>query len=198
MKKLLAGLFALCSLSYVQALEVSLDINDAEIHANAIQPLSQGQNYFIVADGIYSEASNLSNTNNDPETLLLSGGFLLQQPLNDMFSFKFGAKVAAVLNDELEDLQIATPLGGEVTYVGQTQANIFYVKGFGYIAPDIISFGDMTNYLELGVQAEYPFTNQLRAYLGYRHVSAGLDEKQLGSDNITISSRPYVGVTFTF
>lgn len=198
MKKLGYAAALFLAMGSAQATDLSFDLNDAEVRGNIAMPLTEA-NYYVIADVLYSEGSKIDDFDLDDQTMTLAGGFLLHQPLNEVLSFKFGGKAVAVNSEELDDTLVGLPLGGELQFTLETSQNIIYFNGYAFYAPDIISFGDMESYSEFGFEVEYPFSNQLSAYAGYRFINVNLDETQFGgADNLEVSSRPYIGVTFSF
>ncbi len=65
----------------------------------------------------------------------------------------------------------ALALGGFARYT-LPNANRYNVAGYGYYAPDITSFGDQSEYYELGVRFGYSVLRDGDVYLGLRRIRA--------------------------
>ena len=65
----------------------------------------------------------------------------------------------------------ALALGGFARYT-LPDANRYSISGYGYYAPDITSFGDQTEYYELGVRVGYSVLRDGDVYLGLRRIQA--------------------------
>lgn len=176
--------------SAANANEFSIDINDNDVHVRYEQPVISLQNYTGFAELLYS--TEIEDA--DIDGSIYSAGILLNQVANDLVSFRVGGK-ATIMTIEDSETEFALPLGGDITYKGETQSNYYRIRGFAYIAPEILSFGDLERYIELGVQAEYPFSDQLSGYIGYRNISTTFDSSAEDAD---ISNGLYLGGIFTF
>jgi hypothetical protein len=64
-----------------------------------------------------------------------------------------------------------------------------------FAAPKITSFGEATNFLEIGVRAELEIRPDARAYVGYRYIRTQLDDYD---DDITIDNTPIIGMRLIF
>ena len=62
-------------------------------------------------------------------------------------------------------------VGGFARYT-LPNANRYNVGGYGYFAPDVTSFGDQTEYYELGVRLGYSVLRDGDVYLGLRRIQA--------------------------
>ena len=65
----------------------------------------------------------------------------------------------------------ALALGGFARYT-LPNANRYNIAGYGYYAPDITSFGDQSEYYELGVRFGYSVLRDGDVYLGLRRIRA--------------------------
>lgn len=87
----------------------------------------------------------------------------------------------------------ALALGGFARYT-LPNANRYSVGGYGYYAPDITSFGDQTEYFEIGVRAGYSVIRDGDIYLGLRRIEA--DYK--GTGGFKLDSGLHVGFELRF
>lgn len=65
----------------------------------------------------------------------------------------------------------ALALGGFARYT-LPDADRFNIGGYGYYAPDVISFGDQSEYYEIGIRAGYSILRDGDVYLGLRRIQA--------------------------
>ena len=68
----------------------------------------------------------------------------------------------------------ALALGGFARYT-LPDANRYSIAGYGYYAPDITSFGDQSEYYELGVRVGFSVLRDGDVYLGLRRIQAEYD-----------------------
>ena len=87
----------------------------------------------------------------------------------------------------------ALALGGFARYT-LPNANRYNIGGYGYYAPDITSFGDQTEYYELGVRVGYSILRDGDVYLGLRRIQA--EYKRFG--RFTLDSGLHVGFELRF
>jgi len=88
----------------------------------------------------------------------------------------------------------ATALGGSVLYrPGGPEGRVALIGQLGY-APDIITFGDANNLLEMGLRAEYQISPGAAAYVGYRLIR--IDVK--GHGNTELDNGGHVGLRMSF
>jgi hypothetical protein len=75
--------------------------------------------------------------------------------------------------------------------------NRFGIGGELYYAPSIVSFQNVSRYLQTGVRAEYEVLRNADVYVGYRYISAGFTN---GSQNgaLTLDSSFVIGMSLTF
>ncbi len=69
----------------------------------------------------------------------------------------------------------ALALGGFARYTFPN-ANRYSIAGYGYFAPDITSFGDQTEYYEIGVRFGYSVLRDGDVYLGLRRIRAEYED----------------------
>jgi len=67
-------------------------------------------------------------------------------------------------------------LGGLVRYSPPATQRLGIV-GEVYLSPNIVTFGDANRYVETNVRAEYEVIPQAVAYVGYRRVEFGIDNR---------------------
>jgi hypothetical protein len=84
-------------------------------------------------------------------------------------------------------------LGGFARYT-LPNANRYNIGGYGYYAPDITSFGDQTEFYEIGVRAGYSIIRDGDVYLGLRRIQA----KYKGLGRFTFDSGLHVGFELRF
>ena len=87
----------------------------------------------------------------------------------------------------------ALALGGFARYT-LPNANRYNIGAYGYYAPDITSFGDQTEYYELGVRAGYSVLRDGDVYLGLRRIEA----KYKGFGRYKFDSGLHVGLELRF
>jgi hypothetical protein len=84
-------------------------------------------------------------------------------------------------------------VGGFARYT-LPNANRYNVGGYGYFAPDVTSFGDQTEYYELGVRLGYSVLRDGDVYLGLRRIQA----KYEGFGKFTFDSGLHAGFEIRF
>lgn len=87
----------------------------------------------------------------------------------------------------------ALALGGFARYT-LPNADRYNIGGYGYYAPDITSFGDQSEYYELGVRVGYSVLRDGDVYLGLRRIQAKYD----GLGRFTFDSGLHVGFEIRF
>lgn len=83
-------------------------------------------------------------------------------------------------------------IGGVVRYVFP-DFNRFAIGGDAYIAPSVVSFGDLHRYLEYSLRGEYRITKAAGIYVGGREVKG-----DFGAGYASIDEGVYVGITLEF
>ncbi len=86
----------------------------------------------------------------------------------------------------------AVALGGFARYV-LPNADRFHVAGHVYYAPDVVSFGDLTEYYELGARVGYNVIRDADVYLGVRSVKTDYE-----AGDLSLDSGLHVGFQFRF
>jgi hypothetical protein len=84
-------------------------------------------------------------------------------------------------------------LGGFARYT-LPNANRYNIGGYGYYAPDVSSFGDQTEFYEIGVRAGYSIVRDGDVYLGLRRIQA----KYKGLGRFTLDSGLHIGFELRF
>ena len=84
-------------------------------------------------------------------------------------------------------------LGGFARYTFP-DANRYNIGGYGYYAPDVTSFGDQSEYYEVGVRVGYSIVRDGDVYLGGRRIQA----KYKGSGRYTFDSGLHLGFELRF
>ncbi len=87
----------------------------------------------------------------------------------------------------------ALALGGFARYTPPT-ADRFNIGGYGYYAPDVSSFGDQTEYYEVGIRAGYSVIREGDVYLGLRRIEA----EYKGAGGVKLDSGLHIGFEFRF
>jgi hypothetical protein len=85
------------------------------------------------------------------------------------------------------------PIGGFVNYT-LPEYNRFVLGGSVYFAPDVLSFGDVTQYLEYNAWAGYSVLRQGQIYLGLRGIRAEFEE----SPSVTLDNGLHLGLRLQF
>jgi len=109
-------------------------------------------------------------------------GLLVQDELGDNapgFSVGVGIKgvVAKVTgNSTIVSSTTALALGGLVRYSPPATQRLGVV-GEVYLSPNIVTFGDANRYVESNVRVEYEVIPQAVAYVGYRRIEFGINNR---------------------
>lgn len=85
------------------------------------------------------------------------------------------------------------PIGGFVNYT-LPEYNRFVLGGSLYFAPDVLSFGDVTQYLEYNAWAGYSVLRQGQIYLGLRGIRAEFER----SPSVTFDNGLHLGLRLRF
>lgn len=73
-------------------------------------------------------------------------------------------------------------------------ANRFALTGHVHFAPDVTSFGDVSQFLEYGLRAEYEVLRNGSLYLGYRKIEADFDI----AEDVDLDKGLHFGMQFSF
>jgi hypothetical protein len=126
-------------------------------------------------------------------------GLVVQDELGDNapgFSVGVGIKgvVAKVSGDTpLVNRTSAMALGGLVRYSPPATQRLGVV-GEIYLSPNIVTFGDANRYVESNVRAEYEVIPQAVAYVGYRRIEFGINNRP----NEILDEGVNIGVRISF
>lgn len=107
------------------------------------------------------------------------------------FQVGLGGRLQYVETDPASGGAITIGAWGRYTFPG---ADRFALAGSIYFAPDVTSFGDLENYLEFGIRAEYEVLRNASLYLGYRNVEADFDV----FDDAELDDGLHLGMQFNF
>jgi hypothetical protein len=87
----------------------------------------------------------------------------------------------------------ALAVGGFARYT-LPNADRYNIGGYGYYAPDVTSFGDQSEYYELGVRLGYSVLRDGDVYLGLRRIQS----EYKGFGRFTLDSGLHVGLELRF
>jgi hypothetical protein len=100
---------------------------------------------------------------------------------------------AALLTDPTNDV-MAISLGAEVRFVLDKDTD-FAVAGFGYYAPDILTFGSADKLTDVGGQFEIPLAKQMKGFAGFRWFEFDLTQ---GQGKKKLQDQIYIGLGYRF
>lgn len=175
--------------------------------------------YLCVFDNAYSESLDL-NLNDDAARLIFAkdvtsrklrvdAGWLHHQDRGDIASIglqlvDFAASgsnpVTAGVGLKLFYLDTDFDLDGAVLALGGSlsytlpQYNRIGFEGHVFFAPDVVAFGDATQYTEVAVRAKYNVLRDADIYLGLRNAQADFE----GVDSFTFDTGFHVGLRIRF
>ncbi len=177
--------------------QVNIDLNSYDIDARADFDVGQF-NYSVDPEslivGIRYIYSSTSNNNLDTDAYLIDTHFLLKQKLGNSqeFTFGLGAKILHTLIND--DDFYALPLGAEASYRLPLHTLIpIYISTLLYYSPQVISFGDGKNYLEMEARLKADIINRAGISLGYREIKT--DFKSMDR---TFNKTWFIGMSFRF
>jgi predicted porin len=183
MKARILILAALLS-SPVLADSLSLDLNNDALRINYSHDFSK--NY--TADAAWVHVKDLGNT--------FTGGINLRQTLNADLSAIIGGKAVLQQHDNLPD-GTAIAVGGGLRFTPPSAKQVG-IAGTVYYAPSVLSFGDMENYREFELRAEYAFSEQLTGYAGYRNNRADYESGNIKANGVELYDGFMIGGQFHF
>ncbi|MFC4313638.1 YfaZ family outer membrane protein [Steroidobacter flavus] len=127
--------------------------------------------------------------------IVLSAGLVFPVDFNfGRLSVLIGPQAyAALLNEENNDV-MALSLGAELRFVLDKDLD-FAIAGWGYYAPDILTFGSADKLTDLGVQAEIPLSKQMKGFAGFRWFEFDLTQ---GQGKNKLQDELYVGLGYRF
>ncbi|MCG6933159.1 MAG: YfaZ family protein [Gallionella sp.] len=184
------GIMATCSTS---ALADTVDINLRDTSAQFQYISSLGR------DPLGKTKFHVGVLYHNRNNMLGDFGLVVQDELGDNapgFSVGVGIKglVAKVAGDtRIVSRTSAMALGGLVRY-SPPEAQRFGVVGEIYMSPNIVTFGDANRYVQSNVRAEYEVIPQAVAYLGYRRIEFGINNRP----NEILDEGVFLGVRISF
>jgi hypothetical protein len=89
---------------------------------------------------------------------------------------------------------MAISLGAEVRFVLDKDTD-FAVAGFGYYAPDILTFGSADKLTDVGGQFEIPLAKQMKGFAGFRWFEFDLTQ---GQGKKKLQDQIYIGLGYRF
>ncbi|PTQ90801.1 YfaZ family outer membrane protein [Agitococcus lubricus] len=181
--KLLSHSFAivLASLaSYATADNLSLDLNDDALRINYQHSIDA--NY--QSDFAWTHVKDLGNS--------FSAGLGLNQQFNNDLSGAIGGKAVFQQHDDLPD-GTAIAIGGTLRVTPAADKKLAIAASL-YLAPNVLSFGDMDNYREFELRGEYKVSEQLTGYVGYRNNRADYDQ----ANGVKLYDGAMIGAQFHF
>ncbi|MEL7539098.1 MAG: YfaZ family outer membrane protein [Pseudomonadota bacterium] len=104
-----------------------------------------------------------------------------------------GGRLVYLSPDDIDDDEFALAVGGFVKYVFPN-ANRFSVGAHLYYAPDVLGFGDLEEFVELGARASYNVLRDADIYIGARYIRAETDQ----GPEVTLDNGLLIGVRFRF
>jgi hypothetical protein len=174
MKKLLIAATLAALAPQVMAEQIDLDISSDAVRGALSGPLSRA---FTGVTGqydlglIYKEGEDGSA---DPKDRQLTLGHIGVLATGDMGAK--GAQAAAGLGVRGVLADRDGTNGGAVALGGQFDVRLpgferIGLSGYGYIAPSVLSFGDIKNYSEYALDLDFEVVRAAAIYVGYRRVN---------------------------
>jgi hypothetical protein len=175
---------ALLLSSAVQATELDLNFSNSAARLSGSQPLNN--NLHLDAGWLHNtDGGNVGHLGVRLVDLATGGQPVIRAGL--------GARVLYIDSDVRNRSGSAVPLGGTVT-MNLPEADRFQVGSYAWFSPDVLSFGSVTRYRELGAYVGYEVLRNGSLYLGVRHVNANF--KRL--PDATIDSGMHAGMRLRF
>lgn len=114
---------------------------------------------------------------NEADDLMLSGTMMItgnSANNNSPFQFGVGFKLSGAKLDGPDEQVGALAVGGQLRYVIPSSTPIAFLAE-GFVAPEITSFSEATQYSEYRFAVELEVTPSARAYVGFRHMQYELN-----------------------
>ncbi len=165
-RTLVAALLPLALASTAQADSLDLKLNDSMaelIYATGAQNLG-------LQDGDVS-VGFLFNEDNDLAATL---GFQSTGRMDDALSFAIGLKSWGVHVDEAEETLLSFGLGAGIGYT--IPGTPVTLSASGYVAPNILTFGDSSGVREWSVRAQAQVLPNAALFVGWRELRVRLDD----------------------
>jgi hypothetical protein len=194
MKRLLAALLVSVAAPVAQAEIFDLSIGDNAFRATVAGPLAR---LFDNANGQY-DVGLLLKPETDEDLLQIHTGVLLTGDA--------GARdvdVAAGLGIRAVYTGIDSNSGGALALGGQLEGrlpsyNRIGLTGYAYYAPEVLTVGDVANYIEYGVALDYEVIRGGAIYVGYRNIEQDFDLREGFQAEIDVDSSAHVGFRLKF
>ena len=110
------------------------------------------------------------NSNN----VLGDAGLLVMNDGDSASIASFGVGVKALAATTKKDDVLALALGGQIR-VSPSDDRKLGIVGQIYFAPDVVTSGDASRFLQTGVRVEYEIMQQAAAYVGYRKIKFNIN-----------------------
>lgn len=104
-----------------------------------------------------------------------------------------GGRTGWVDGDSSKQSGIPLAVGGFVKYTFP-KWNRLSLRGEGWIAPEILSFGDLDKYQDYTVRVGYNVLKQADLYIGYRYVKGNFSD----APSVTFDDGGHIGFTIRF
>lgn len=107
-----------------------------------------------------------------------------------------GAKAVFAVVKETPNRKSASALalGAQIRYELPVERRVAFSGEF-YLAPRIISFGDVDRYQQYGARAEFSVSPQVQVYAGYRRIAYNIRN---GGGEAVLINGPHLGVQMSF
>ena len=187
--RLLAALGSclLAGLASAQSADRALDIN---LNDDAVRL------GFAWPPGGSTYRADLGYLHNQDRGDIVHGGFhLVDAAANSGTPLQAGLGLRLVYTntDEVDFDGMSLALGGFFRYT-LPNANRFNIGGAVYYAPDVVSFGDQSEYYEIGLRLGYNVIRDADVYIGIREIEAEYDD----AGSFEFDSSVHVGFEFRF
>lgn len=181
------GLCLLTGLASAQSADRALDINlnDDAVRLGFAWPPG-GANY----------RTDLGYLHNQDRGDIVHAGFHLVDAAANSgtpLTAGLGMRLVYTNTDTVDFDGISLALGGFFRYT-LPNANRFNIGGAVYYAPDVVSFGDQSEYYEVGLRFGYNVIRDADVYIGIREIKAEYDD----AGRFEFDSAVHVGFEFRF
>lgn len=168
------------------ATSLNFNLSGEAARLGVVQPLQR--------NGLQVGASWLHHE--DDGDILAAGLHLMDdaQPGRGSLDIGVGAKIFLISEDSRDADGGALGIGGKFRWTWPT-FNRFGIGGHAYYAPDVTSAGDIEEYMEAALRAEYLILRNANAYVGVRAIRIG-DEHT--GDTETFESGLHAGIRIEF
>lgn len=177
----------LAGLASAQSADRALDIN---LNDDAVRL------GFAWPPGGASYRADLGYLHNQDRGDIVHGGFhLVDAAANSGTPLQAGLGLRLVYTntDPVDFDGFSLALGGFFRYT-LPNANRFNIGGAVYYAPDVVSFGDQSEYYEIGLRLGYNVIRDADVYIGIREIEAEYDD----AGSFEFDSSVHVGFEFRF